>query len=1235
MDRIEGLSQSQRSLLAELWISSAQELVGLLQLEDTARRIAGLLGLDEDGVRTLKKNTQRAMGPVCVEAAMRPRPLPPLGLPLKPWPDEEVQLKWRSPSARPPHFKRFFGRGPVSGKSLETRSPERVSLQNRLPPIRNQGMRGTCVAFAMVAAREYLLGSGNSLSEQCLYWMCKEMDGCPDIEGTWPGVAAAALEMAGVCEASLWPYNPQPIAGNVGQGPAPEEAQSQAWPYRIGGFFELEDETPPLPQVLMQILQGFDVEDRRFAPRPIVIGLPVYESWRSAETYRSGKIFRRIGDEPPIGGHAMLIVGYQLDSMVPGGGYFIVRNSWGEEWAPECPEGAGHALVSFQYVLDALDTMIVGTLLFSQEELDQQRPFSDEWMARQIEAARRQNFAALASEWAEMETLEERIEERSYRPDSSVEKERFIERTHRRITFGKRSVSLPQFSEYPETLRRPLLLGALAWQTETDLADLSAGRLVFAEFLDRQSQWLPVERWVRCLAIGDRQTLRGWETGKWQVQFPYKHLPVFECSLPPFPGIVETLRDRIGLQFALPDARFRLDDPRTISDESRPIVVSDWLAVPRAAQEQLGSDTWVGILDSGLDLEHPDFEGISDDNWADFSGEGRMSDELGHGTHCLGILAGAGKGDARYSGVAPRSRLLVARVFDRNGWTTLEKVLAALDWLAEREVNIVSLSLGTSESPNGRSQLTQVCDYLSEKRHMIFCVSAGNEGPAPETISPPADGRHVISVAALDSERHLADFSSRGSNQRNHACFEKPTLAGPGVRVVAARSARAGLPSFDRRGLYTEMSGTSMAAPAIAGVCSLLWSACRENEPAARRAAVLSALFKTAVAPVAPNGEPYSRECEVGHGVPDVAAALARLGWGAMPGKKDELIMTENAPAGTKCCWSGIPFAAGWKPGADYFRCENPNCRSPETERYISALAWNKEGAKNGGRRWCKNCLIAAGPSADAKHSEPAQSGLEGAARLQANVSRYLSPKTRIIIRGKDGSPRHYQVADLSGPVTLRLDARSRLSRDSESVGVVWMEARLVAKKAFFGKNKFVVIVGVAYGLSRAALQTALTDQWPDVWTEADLALVGVPDTNDDATPSSGQTGPCAWYVLPIPRKAEQWQAPAHWPVHLDDTFRRCFIFENDEERFKRYRELILTHARRVWDGTSDLRLYKDADLIELWQPATVEEVGRRFFEGHLAPVTNGEGALACIRLKEPALWLKEAAAPPKERARR
>ncbi len=226
--------------------------------------------------------------------------------------------------------------------AFEAKRPSAVRLIDKMPPVRNQGERGTCVAFGSVALREFLLGSRDDLSEQFLYWACKDLDSQPG-PGTYIHTAMTAFAQYGVCEEGIWPYNPRQTA-NEGQGPPPAGSKEDACQFRLDSTRTVE---PNLVMHYKQVLAG----DHGQGGMPVTFGTLVFNSWyMSAETHRTGKITLPLPGETPAGGHAWCVVGYVDDEDVPGGGYFIVRNSWGPGWATDSPEAAGHALMPYEYV---------------------------------------------------------------------------------------------------------------------------------------------------------------------------------------------------------------------------------------------------------------------------------------------------------------------------------------------------------------------------------------------------------------------------------------------------------------------------------------------------------------------------------------------------------------------------------------------------------------------------------------------------------------------------------------------------------------------------------------------------------------------------------------------------------------------------------------------------------------------------------------------------------------------
>ena len=150
-----------------------------------------------------------------------------------------------------------------------------------------------------------------------------------------------------------------------------------------------------------------------------------------------------------------------------------------------------------------------------------------------------------------------------------------------------------------------------------------------------------------------------------------------------------------------------------------------------------GTGVTVAVLDTGVDVNHPDLEGQIDDTASFVPGEA-VADINGHGTHVAGTIAGTGEAsDGDYNGVAPGADLIVGKVLGgADGEGQDSWVLAGMEWAAESGADVVSMSLGDTMPSDGTDPMSQAVDALSEQYDTLFVIAAGNAGP--ETISTPA-----------------------------------------------------------------------------------------------------------------------------------------------------------------------------------------------------------------------------------------------------------------------------------------------------------------------------------------------------------------------------------------------------------------------------------------------------------------------------------------------------------------
>ncbi|MBW4511268.1 MAG: S8 family serine peptidase [Scytonematopsis contorta HA4267-MV1] len=226
-----------------------------------------------------------------------------------------------------------------------------------------------------------------------------------------------------------------------------------------------------------------------------------------------------------------------------------------------------------------------------------------------------------------------------------------------------------------------------------------------------------------------------------------------------------------------------------------------------------GRSIKVAVLDTGIDLKHPDLIGRTITTKSFIEGED-VQDGNGHGTHCIGTACGTNKPTRlpRY-GIAYNCEIYAGKVLSNEGSGSDSGILQGIEWAIANGCHVISMSLGApARVGEPFSPVYEEVAKRALRRGTLIVAAAGNESRRDtgiiKPVARPANCPSIMAVAALDSALQIARFSNRGINPNGG----QVDIAAPGVAVYS---------SWPMPTQYRSISGTSMATPHVAGIAAL------------------------------------------------------------------------------------------------------------------------------------------------------------------------------------------------------------------------------------------------------------------------------------------------------------------------------------------------------------------------------------------------------------------------------
>lgn len=237
------------------------------------------------------------------------------------------------------------------------------------------------------------------------------------------------------------------------------------------------------------------------------------------------------------------------------------------------------------------------------------------------------------------------------------------------------------------------------------------------------------------------------------------------------------------------------------------------MELPTAWETATGDGVVIAIIDTGVDLDHPDLEDKLERGMDFVDGDREPDDENGHGTHVAGIAAAATNNGIGVAGAAPDARILPVRVLNAEGVGDGETIAEAIRWATDNGADVINLSLGGSSDLLGRlfknGPSNQAISEAAEAG-VVVVAAAGNDATFIQSYR---DEVPVIVVNASNELDLPAGFSNFGDPR---------AITAPGARILSTAPTDPTTIWPDGSDGYESIDGTSMATPYVAGVAALL-----------------------------------------------------------------------------------------------------------------------------------------------------------------------------------------------------------------------------------------------------------------------------------------------------------------------------------------------------------------------------------------------------------------------------